>query len=153
MENSITIRFGRFFKFTGISLMFAMLVIVSCSDVVDKTPLGQQTSENFFQTEQDAIQATNASYHKLRDWNLHVFAYLGLTDMISDDATKGSTPTDAAHLLEFENFTYDAGHGELLAWWEGNYQGIYRTNLAIRYIPGIDMNTVLRDRLVAENVF
>jgi len=153
MEKSITYLSGLFLKFTGISLILIILTLVSCSDVVDKTPLGQQTSENFFQTEEDAIQATNASYHKLRDWNLHVFAYLGLTDMISDDATKGSTPTDAAQLLEFENLTFDAGHGELLAWWEGNYQGIYRTNLAIRYIPGIDMNTVLRDRLVAENRF
>jgi len=153
MENSIINSSGLFLKFTGISFILVILTFVSCSDIVDKTPLGQQTSENFFQSEEDAIQATNASYQKLRDWNIHVFAFLGLTDMISDDATKGSTPTDAAQLLEFENLTFDAGHGELLAWWEGNYQGIYRANLAIRYIPGIDMNTVLRDRLVAENRF
>ncbi len=125
----------------------------SCSDIVNKKPLGQQTSENFFQTEEHAIQATNASYQKLRDWNLHVFSYLGLTDMISDDATKGSTPTDASQLLELENLTFDAGSGDVNEWWNGNYQGIFRTNTAIQNIPGIDMNTVLRDRLVAENQF
>lgn len=153
MDNLNTYRPNLFLTLACVAIAFSILGIISCSDVVDKTPLGQQTTENFFQNEQDAIQATNASYQKLRDWNVHVFSYLGLTDMISDDATKGSTPTDAAQLLELENFTFDAGSGDVLAWWEGNYQGIYRTNIAIQNIPGIDMNTVLRDRLVAENRF
>ena len=153
MDNLKTFRPGSLIRLTGVSLLLAMFVIVSCSDVVNKTPLGQQTSENFFQNEQHAIQATNASYQKLRDWNIHVFSFLGLTDMISDDATKGSTPTDAAQLLELENLTFDAGSGDVNIWWEGNYQGIYRTNIAIKNIPGIDMNTGLRERLVGENHF
>ncbi len=140
-------------KLAGVSLLLIIIAFTSCSDIVDKKPLGQLTSENFFQNEEQAIQATNASYEKLRDWNVHVFAFLGLTDMISDDATKGSTPTDAAHLLEFEDFTFDAGHGEINSWWTGNYEGINRANTAIANIPGIDMNTVIRDRLVAENHF
>ena len=132
---------------------FILISFASCSDIVDKSPLGEQTSENFFQNEEEAIQATNASYQKLRDWNLHVFSFIGLTDIISDDATKGSTPNDAAQLIEIDELTYDAGSGDVNAWWSGNYQGIYRTNIAIQNIPGIDMNTALRDRLVAENHF
>ncbi len=153
MDNTKTFRPGRLIRLIGVSLFLAAFTVVSCSDVVNKTPLGQQTSENFFQTEQHAIQATNASYQKLRDWNIHVFSFLGLTDMISDDATKGSTPTDAAQLLDLENLTFDAGSGDVNTWWTGNYQGIYRTNIAIENIPGIDMNTGLRERLVGENHF
>ncbi|MCC5941454.1 MAG: RagB/SusD family nutrient uptake outer membrane protein [Balneolaceae bacterium] len=153
MDNSKTFRPRRLLRTAGLSLLLAAFTVVSCSDVVNKTPLGQQTSENFFQNEQHAIQATNASYQKLRDWNIHVFSFLGLTDMISDDATKGSTPTDAAQLLDIEDLTFDAGSGDVNTWWEGNYQGIYRTNIAIKNIPGIDMNTGLRERLVGENHF
>lgn len=138
-------------KLAGVSLLLIIIAFTSCSDIVDKKPLGELTSENFFQNEEEAIQATNASYEKMRDWNVHVFAFLGLTDMISDDATKGSTPSDAAQLLELEDFTFDAGHGEINSWWTGNYEGINRTNTAIANIPDIDMNTVIRDRLVAEN--
>lgn len=133
--------------------MLVIFAFTACNDIVDKTPLGEQTSENFFQNEEHAIQATNASYEKLRDWEVHVFSYLGLTDIISDDATKGSTPTDAAQLLELEDLTFDAGSGDVNTWWAGNYEGINRANTAIANIPGIDMNTVLRDRLVAENRF
>lgn len=141
-------------KFLPVIIVGLILIgFASCSDIVDKSPLGEQTSENFFQNEDEAIQATNASYQKLRDWNLHVFSFIGLTDIISDDATKGSTPNDAAQLIELDDLTFDAGSGDVNAWWSGNFQGIYRTNIAIQNIPGIDMNTVLRDRLVAENRF
>lgn len=130
-----------------------VLTVASCDSFIDRKPLGQQTSENFFLNEEEAIQATNATYNKLRDWNLHVFDYLGLTDMISDDATKGSTPTDAAHLLELENLTFDAGHQSVNGWWNGNYEGIYRANVNIQNIPDVDMNPEIRDRLLGENQF
>lgn len=150
-SNKYSLMIRTFIPAMGLGLI--LVAFASCSDIVDKSPLGEQTSENFFQNEEEAIQATNASYEKLRDWNLHVFSFLGLTDIISDDATKGSTPNDAAQLIEIDELTFDAGSGDVNAWWSGNYQGIYRTNIAIQNIPGIDMNTVLRDRLVAENQF
>lgn len=134
---------------TFLFLFFA----TSCDGILDKTPRGELTSDSFFQNSDHAIQATNATYAKMRDWNIHVFAFLGLTDIISDDATKGSTPTDAAFLLDLQNLTHDAGHQSVAEWWEGNFQGIYRANLAINEIPDIDMDEELRNRLVAENRF
>ena len=129
------------------------LAAAGCDSILDKTPLAQQTTENFFTNEEEAIQATNASYSKMREWNIHVFSFLGLTDMISDDATKGSTPTDAAFLLELENLTHDAGHQAVLEWWNGNYEGIYRTNVNIQNLPNTEMNPDLRNRLLGENRF
>ncbi|TVQ71943.1 MAG: RagB/SusD family nutrient uptake outer membrane protein [Balneolaceae bacterium] len=134
-------------------VLLVLVLFTGCESHLDKTPLGQQTTENFFTDEEEAIQATNASYNKLRDWNIHVFDFLGLTDMISDDATKGSTPTDAAFLNELETLTHDAGHQSVLGWWIGNYQGIYRTNVNLQNLPDTDMNPDLRNRLMAENRF
>jgi hypothetical protein len=136
-----------------IPVLVVLLLAAGCDSFLDKKPLGQQTTENFFTNEEEAIQATNASYSKMREWNIHVFDFLGVTDMISDDATKGSTPTDAAFLLELENLTHDAGHQSVLGWWTGNYQGIYRTNVNIRNLPNTDMNPDLRNRLIGENRF
>jgi hypothetical protein len=148
----LTHTFKRFFA--GIAAAgLAIMIISGCDGFLDKSPLGQQTTENFFTNQNEAIQATNAAYSKMRDWNIHVFDFIGLTDIISDDATKGSTPTDAAHLLILENLTYDAGHQSMLGWWTGNYQGVYRTNINIQNLPGVDMNTTLRNRLIAENRF
>ncbi len=130
------------------------LVFTSCSEsFLEKEPLGLLTSANFFTTEDHAIQATNAVYSHLRDWEVHVFAYIGVTDIASDDSDKGSTPTDANFLLEVDDFTFDAGNLAFSTVWRGYYKGIYRANLCIENIPNIEMNEALRDRLVAENKF
>ncbi len=134
--------------------IICFLVIVSSScrhDFLDIKPRGQLTSENFFETEEHAIWATNAVYQHLRDWDVHVFYFLGLTDMASDDAYKGSEPGDAVQLNDLINYTFDPNHPAFISIWRGYYRGIYRANLAIKNIPDIDdMDPDLRDRLVAE---
>ena len=122
-------------------------------EFLDKKPLGQLTSDNFFQTEEHAVWATNAVYNHLRDWQVHVFSYIGMTDIVSDDADKGSTPTDGNFLLDVENFTFDANNVAMNTVWRGYYQGIYRANLAIKNIPAIEMRENLKARLIGENKF
>ena len=119
-------------------------------DFLEIKPRGQLTSENFFETEEHAIWATNAVYQHLRAFDVHVFFFLGMTDMASDDAYKGSEPGDGVVLNDLINYTFDANHPSFLTIWRGYYQGIYRANLAIENIPNIDMNPQLRSRLVAE---
>lgn len=139
-----------------LSLLFGWMLgsLLACKqEFLEKKPLGQLTSDNFFQTEQHAIWATNAVYAHLRAWQVHVFSYIGMTDIPSDDADKGSTPNDANFLNEMDNFTYDAGNLAPLTQWQGFYQGIYRANLAIDHIPQIEMDEQLKARLIGENKF
>ena len=131
-----------------------LLVGAGCNqEFLELKPLGQLTSANFFETEEHAIWATNAVYAHLRDWQVHVFSYIGMTDIVSDDADKGSTPNDANFLNDIDNFTYDAGNIAPAGVWAGYYQGIYRANLAIQEIPNIEMDEALKARLVAECQF
>jgi hypothetical protein len=76
-----------------------------------------------------------------------------MTDIVSDDATKGSTPTDAGFLVEMDDLNWDAGNTVFNGTWTGYYQGIYRANVAITNIPSVDMDEDLRARLVGENKF
>lgn len=127
------------------------LLMTACGDdFLDKKPLGKLTSANFFETEAHAILATNALYEHMRSWEVHVFSYIGLTDIISDDADKGSIANDAAFLGEVDDFTFTASNIAPLSVWSGYYQGIYRANNAIVHIPDIEMNVTLRNRLVGE---
>jgi tetratricopeptide (TPR) repeat protein len=138
-----------------ISLIAIIWLLAGCSkDFLEKKPKGQLTSDSFFQTEEHAVQATNAVYNLLRDWEVHVFSYIGLTDIVSDDADKGSTPNDATFLLEIDNFTFDDGNITFSTVWSGYYRGIYRANLALQGIPKIpSMDEALRERLLGENKF
>ena len=132
-------------------VLFLILIFTSCSeDFLDKKPLGKLTTANFFETESHAILATNALYEHMRSWEVHVFSFVGLTDVISDNSDKGSLANDAAFLLEIDNFTFSASNIAPLTVWQGYYQGIFRANNAILNIPNIDMDEVLRDRLIGE---
>lgn len=123
----------------------------ACSDdFLQKEPLNILTDESFFQTPEQAIEATNGVYNILRRWEVHAFSYVGMTDIVSDDADKGSTPTDANFLLEIDNLTYSAGNLAPATVWNGYYRGIYRANTAIERIPAIEMDEALKARLIAE---
>lgn len=140
-------------SFKTLAVLFLIGVATGCSDFLNRPPQGQLTLASFFQTEEHAVWATNAVYNIMRDWEVHVFSYIGLTDIISDDADKGSTPTDASFLSEVDAFTYTPSNIAPQNVWSGYYQGIYRANLALENIPTITMDEELKVRLLAENRF
>lgn len=136
----------------SILLLAGGLTLSGC-DFMNKSPKGELTSGNFFQTQQHAVQGTNATYSLLRDWQVHVFSWLGVTDIASDDATKGSTPSDASFLLALDEKTFGPSNGAFRGTWSGYYSGIYRANVALQNIPPISMDSALKDRLIGENKF
>ncbi len=133
-------------------IILAALVLVGC-DFLSTEPKGVLTTENFFKTADQAVQATNATYNMLREWQVHVFSWIGLTDIVSDDATKGSTPGDASFLGDLDNLTFDPGNLAFADPWAGYYKGIYRANVAIQNIPNVSMDATLKARLIGENKF
>ncbi len=138
----------------SIFTLFIVFILIGCSkDFLEEKPRGQLTSDNFFITAEHAIQSVNATYESLRDFRVHVFAYLALTDIISDDADKGSTPSDGAPVQVADEFTFDAGSLIVDETWQGYYRGIKRANWVIAKVPGIDMDPVLRNRIVGEARF
>ena len=145
--------FSRRLGVFALLLVFAGGLALSGCDFLDKSPKGELTSDNFFEDQQSAIQATNATYSVLRDWQVHVFSWLGVTEIASDDATKGSTPSDASFLLELQNKTFGPTNGAFGGTWAGYYTGVYRANVAIQNIPSIDMEAGLQERLMGENKF
>jgi len=149
--NNIAFRTSYFF---GISLMIAVMTLWSCGDdFLERNPKGKLTYDTYFQTPDHALWATNAVYQQFRSWDLTAFPWIGLTDIISDDADKGSTPTDALYMQELDDFTFNPTNTAVGAAWLGTYQAIFRANLAIDNIPGIDMDPALRDRYIGEAKF
>ncbi len=131
-----------------------LLSASACSDVIDRTPQGQYTLENFFQNEEQAVQSVNAVYNQLRQWSTHVFSFIGMTDIVSDDSDKGSLVSDGFFLEEVDRFTHTATNVAPGTVWEGYYTGVFRANLAITRIPEVpEMDEDLRQRLIGEASF
>jgi hypothetical protein len=142
---------GRPRVLAGVLALLLAAAIPSCN--LSTEPLGVLTTESFFKTSDQAIASTNATYSLLRDWQVHVFSWLGLTDIVSDDATKGSVPGDAGFLGDLDNLSFDPGNLAFSDPWSGYYKGIFRANVAIEGISGSGIDPALKTRLVGENKF
>lgn len=149
---------NRFFQkmiLTGLTGLFLLFIGTGCEDtLLDQKPRGSLTMASFFETREHAIEATNATYERLRSFNFTSFLWLGMTDIASDDANKGSTPGDGAGTQgALDNWTFDASTSNFANTWRAYYQGIFRANLAIVNIPDIEMDETLKQRLIGENKF
>ncbi len=136
-----------------IIFMLILWVTAGCEDFLDKPLQGKLTQEVFPTTSEDAELATNAIYNILREGNFHSGLF-PILDIMSDDAYKGSNPDDAASTIgPYDRFQHISTEGSLGRWWNTVYQGIKRANVVIEYIPDIDMDAELQNRLIGEAKF
>ena len=137
-----------------VAIALLIITVFGCGqDFLERKPKGQLTYDTFFETQDHAIWATNAIYQQYRSWEMCAFPWIGITDIMSDDADKGSTPNDALYVLELDEFSFDGTNAAITGAWQGHYHLIFRANLAIENIPGIVMDEALKNRLVGEAKF
>lgn len=138
------------------ALVLVAVILAACSkDFLDRKPLVGTTEENFYKTEDDAIAAINAAYAPLQ-FEIspagHFRWFWG--DIMSDDATKGgSGDNDVFELLLLETFQGPPNTDMLESEWSANYEGIYRANVVLEKVPDIEMDPVLKARILAEAKF
>jgi starch-binding outer membrane protein, SusD/RagB family len=124
-----------------------------CEEFLQKDPQGELTQEEFPVSQSDALLATNAVYSTIREWGYHSGGY-PILDIMSDDANKGSNPNDQLPTVgPYDNFSHTTTQDGLDRWWSTLYEGIKRANVVITKVPPIQMDTVLRNRYVAEAKF
>lgn len=123
----------------------------SCKDdYLDIKEEGTTEATAFFKTQDDALQATSAIYSFLRSWENSGFPYQFMFGVPADDVVKGSNPGDASFINAYDQFTYTVGDEGVRGYWIGQWQAVNRTNQVISNVPNIDMDTALKNRLVAE---
>lgn len=138
------------------AFFFLVLSIQSCEDFLEKEPLGVETEANFFNDADNAILAMNGVYDVLgwdesnRASHNYEFFY---GDILSDDAAKGSTPSDFPALIQMETWATQVNNGPSSGSWGNHYAGIYRANNAILNLPDAPLEEELKNRLIGEARF
>ena len=79
------------------------------------------------------------------------FEYVLATELASDDADKGSTPSDGqADFGSIDNFTMTANNPVVNNLWQGYYQGISKANRAIDQLNKATFDETTKTRLLGE---
>ena len=136
-------------------IIFSILVSIvytGCENFLDEQPQGTYPSSAFYKTEEHAKLAIIACYEPASfansDNRLWVFG-----DVASDDAVKGGFPGDQADIELIDNFQIFPDNGNIETTWSIYYEGVSRCNQVIKFVPDIDMDKALRNKIVGEAYF
>lgn len=131
--------------------LLAASTIVGCSEdfleVDSRENIAvEDRDENF--TAEDFVTGV---YGMFTEWP-YAFSYLGITEIISDNANKGSSPTDTgADKDVLDALTFTSTSGSIRAMWEHWYKTIGRANYAIALAQ--EEGGENAERLIAEAKF
>jgi len=137
-----------------IYIFFLLILLNSCSedllDVKSREVVEASDSEEIYEPE----VYVNGVYGMFTDWN-YAFSFLGVTEIISDNADKGSSPTDTGGDKDlFDKLTYTSTAGSLKAMWQHWYKSIGRATAAIDYTESFGLEDEdYKNRLIGEARF
>jgi hypothetical protein len=125
---------------------------LSCSKFLDKKIQGIYQTNQFYTTPGAAIQAVNEAYVGLAFTSGTANPLWVFGDVASDDAASGN-PGASPDAATIDNFSFSATNSHLSNEWGNFYEGITNCNLVLAYVPSINMDTVLRSRILGEARF
>ncbi len=135
-------------------LFIGIFSLTACTDdfleVDPEQYVPEEDSGNVYSPE----MFVNGTYGYLTDWT-YAFSWLGVTEIISDNADKGSSPSDTGgdkHLLDALDHTSTTGSIE--ACWTIFYKSIGRASVAINYTEEYGLaDETYKNRLIGEAKF
>lgn len=134
------------------SIIFIALFVTNCDGILNQEPKSSLSSEQFYETEEDAIAASNDLYNTFASpVNGREELELTLGEVLSDQSDTEDFSTIPT--VELVNYTFDSDNGNITAYWMSAYQVINRANNILSQIPEIEMNPSLKERILGEARF
>ena len=134
-----------------IAMLFAAL---SCTDeFLDKAPLDSINTDNFYQTEEDAIAAINGAYQPLQ-WPKLYNMRMWTSDIMAGNSIVGAGGgDDGRETQDMANFVTTTDNPGVLDLFRGPSPGILRSNVVLQKVPGMDIDEDLKNRILGEAHF
>jgi len=141
-------------KIKYISVLVLLIFITACSeDFLDRAPLDTINTNNFWQSEADAIGAINGAYQPLqwpKLYNIRMWA----TDIMAGNSIVGAGGgTDGIETQDLANFVTTTDNPGVLDLMRGPWPIILRTNLVLENVPSMNIDENLKNRILGEAKF
>lgn len=134
-----------------IIFLFTVLSIglFSCDDFLEREPLDQLTTENFYQNASEVNLALLACYNSLMDLEWHGKAWM-ITEIPSDNTMPGGTDPD---FTPIDQFTVASDNLPIANFWALRYRGITIANVTISKVEEMDELQEAKNPWIAEARF
>ena len=132
-----------------IVLCMVVLALTNCRDYLTEPQPATTLLEDFYSSGTAAIQNVTGCYVPLMwEYNQTYYSEWFIGDIVSDDALKGGQNTsDMGSAYDMENWKTTADNTLLLDFYRAQYQGIGRCNLALKYVPDVNTDSIMNERL------
>jgi len=124
-------------------LFLSTLALTACKKSFLDVPLQGQGTVNG--NPQTAVDEVTGAYNALitpdptrsgfGSYDIHGIYFITVTNIMSDDADKGSYSLDQPTAAQLDNFQETSDNTYVAGLWRGYYAGISRTNFALRDLP------------------
>ncbi len=131
-----------------IAILVLTLSVNSCDDYLDITKVGEQNSENFFNSQQDYEDALIGVYDLLgTNYLSHIIG-----EIASDNSLAGGErPDDVIDWQQIDDMIHNPDNGSIRSVWQFMYAGISRANYIVEFKDQVDFPR--KTELLAENSF
>lgn len=132
---------------------FALGVMIGCDDFID-VDQRQNLAEEDSPANLEPVAFVNGIYGMMTEWD-YAFSYLGITEILSDNADKGSSPGDpGGDKGQLDLLAHTASAGSFEAMWTNWYKTIGRATYSIQYTENYGLtDEAYKNRLIGEAKF
>lgn len=141
---------------SAFTIAACVLTVTSCKkSFLEVNPQGQLTEDQVLIDPNAASNMVTGVYNTLYLGGFGPttvgFEYVLATELASDDADKGSTPSDGqANFGSIDDFTLNSNNPVVNDLWQGYYQGISKANRAIDQLSKATFDEATKNRLLGE---
>lgn len=133
---------------------FLTVALSGCNeDFLEVAPSNSINSENFFQTESDALAALNGAYQVLQwpnNYNLRMWAL----DIVAGNAVVGAGGgDDGLETKQLASFLIQPDNPGVEDLWRGIWPGVARANLVLEKVSEMPIDQNIKNRILAEARF
>ena len=125
-------------------LLIMSVLFTACSDFLEKYPPDKLNTDNFWQTEEDAVYSINSAYSPLQSKGMYG----------RDAARWGAKTEELFRAGDFYNYDlYLPSSSESNQGYNAAFKGILYANMNLAYIPDMDISGDLKERILGEAYF
>lgn len=119
-------------KYIFTSLLASIVAFSSCSDFLDIRPENSVPVEGLDYSNPDNLfEPISAAYASMRNNDAHAFPYFGMFEVASDNADKGSSPSDNPPMGEIDAINFQPGNYIFNNIWVAFFNVVSVSNYAI----------------------
>lgn len=139
-----------------IKILFALtfILLIGCEDeLLNKVNPNEPSTESFYKTEEDAIQAINATYSALQMFGVFNRYWIYTNSARSDESVFTDKQPGLWQVNGLDDFTMVGSLVAVKETWRDNYRGILKANMVLENVPAIEMDESLKNRILGEAYF